>query len=415
LAFDGARSLVAEQLGLPFEGELARAGTVYVTFEADLSKYVEHRPSILHWIFNANAGFGEIGMGLLRAVEPWRRWIAGWGFDMTKGVPDLGDERVTRQIRDLVGDPDLKVNLIRKSTWYVNQQFATRYHSGRVLCGGDAVHRHPPSNGLGANTSLQDAFNLAWKVAYVVKGYAGAKLLESYSEERVPVGRQIVERANQSRADFAKVRTWFDHEAADPVAGGMTRLREPSPDGVKLRDELFAALEQKHYEFNAHGVELNQRYASGAVLADPLAEQEIWTRDRELYAQATTRPGAKLPHVWLVDAHGRRVSTLDLVGRGSFTVLTGLAGRAWEEAAHKLGAPFLRTVVIGEVGAIDVYGRWRRTCEMHEAGALLVRPDGYVAWREVSPEWDVTSASEKLSAALTTVLGLSDHVGGGHD
>jgi 2,4-dichlorophenol 6-monooxygenase len=72
-------------------------------------------------------------------------------------------------------------------------------------------------------------------------------------------------------------------------------------------------------------------------------------------------------------------------------------------------------VVIGEVGAIDAYGMWRRTCEVHEAGALLVRPDGYVAWRGVSPEWDATSAFEKLFAALTTVLGLSDHVGGGHD
>ena len=87
LGFDGARSKIAEQIGLPFEGELARAGTAYILFNADLSKYVAHRPSILHWIFNSKAGFGEIGMGLLRAIRPWGQWIAGWGFDMSPGEP----------------------------------------------------------------------------------------------------------------------------------------------------------------------------------------------------------------------------------------------------------------------------------------------------------------------------------------
>ena len=85
LGFDGARSRIAEQIGLPFEGELARAGTAYIMFNADLTRYVAHRPSILHWIFNSKAGFGEIGMGLLRAIRPWNEWIAGWGFDMADG------------------------------------------------------------------------------------------------------------------------------------------------------------------------------------------------------------------------------------------------------------------------------------------------------------------------------------------
>ncbi len=184
LAFDGARSRVAEQLELPFEGELARAGTAYIMFNADLSRYVAHRPSILHWIFNSKAGFGEIGMGLLRAIRPWNEWIAGWGFDMANGEPDLSDDVVLDRIRMLVGDPDLQVELVRTSLWYVNQQHATNYQVGRVFCGGDAVHRHPPSSGLGSNTSIQDAFNLAWKVAFVVKGHAGPGLLDSYTPER---------------------------------------------------------------------------------------------------------------------------------------------------------------------------------------------------------------------------------------
>ena len=95
-------------IGLPFEGELARAGTAYILFNADLSRYVAHRPSILHWIFNSKAGFGEIGMGLLRAIRPWNEWIAGWGFDMANGEPDLSDDVVLDRIRMLVGDPDLR-------------------------------------------------------------------------------------------------------------------------------------------------------------------------------------------------------------------------------------------------------------------------------------------------------------------
>lgn len=404
LAFDGARSKVAEQIGLPFEGELARAGTAYILFNADLSRYVAHRPSTLYWIVNSKAGFGEIGMGLLRAIEPWSQWIAGWGFDMAQGEPDLCDDRVLQQIRTLVGDPELKPEILTKSLWYVNQQHATGYQAGRVFCGGDAVHRHPPSSGLGSNTSMQDAFNLAWKVAFVVKGYAGAGLLDSYTPERAPVGKQIVARANQSRKDYAGLREWFARDSDDPVRDGLVKLKEASPDGVVLRERLYQALELKNTEFNAQGVELNQRYESRAVLPDPSDGPEEWPRHRELYLQATTRPGAKLPHAWLVGADGTRLSTLDVAGKGEMTLLTGLAGQAWKHAAGKLDLPFLRTVVIGEPGALDPYGYWRRQRQFHEAGAVLVRPDGYIAWRHSGAVWDDAEALRQLADALAAIL-----------
>ncbi|MGI5219165.1 FAD-dependent monooxygenase [Nocardia sp. CA-290969] len=407
LGFDGARSKVAEEIGLPFEGELARAGTAYIRFDADLSEYVAHRPSILHWIMNSKAGFGEIGMGLLRAVRPWDQWIAGWGFDMTQGQPDVSDDVVLEQIRTLVGDPHLEIDIVSRSFWYVNQQWAEHYQSGRVFCGGDAVHRHPPTSGLGSNTSMQDAFNLAWKIAYVVKGYAGPGLLESYSPERVPVGKQIVARANQSRRDYGGLREWFDNDSADPVAAGLEKLKEPSPEGVALRERLYEALQIKNTEFNAHGVELNQRYTSSAIVQDADAGDEVWPRDRELYLQATTRPGAKLPHAWLVGADGTRVSTLDITGKGQMTLLTGLGGQAWKRAATKLDVPYLRTVVVGEPGTIDPYGYWRQVREIDEAGALLVRPDGYIAWRHSAPIWDDTEALTSLENALTMILDRS--------
>lgn len=403
VAFDGARSQIAAELGLPFVGELARAGTAYTQFEADLSSYVAHRPSILHWIFNADAGHGEIGMGLLRAVEPWTKWIAGWGFDAAAGDPDLSVETVTARIRALIGDPDVEITVTRSSTWYVNEQYATRYESGRVLVGGDAVHRHPPSNGLGANTSIQDAFNVAWKVAFAVRGDAGPSLLASYTDERAPVGAQIVGRANQSRRDFAALREWFDPTAPDPVAGGRARLTAATAEGAELRDHLYQALAVKHHEFNAHGVELNQRYTSQAVLPDGSPSEAF--EDDELVAQHTTRPGAKLPHAWLVGEDGKRLSTLDVVGKGAFTLVTGLSGSAWADAVERIGVPWLKTVVVGSPGFEDPYGEWWSRREIAEAGALLVRPDAHIAWRVASAVTDAVSAENQLREALRMILG----------
>jgi len=402
---DGARSKVAEDIGLEISGELARAGTVYARFDADLSEYVAHRPSILHWIMNPAAGFGEIGMGLLRAVRPWDQWIAGWGFDLKNGEPDLDHGRALEKIRALVGDPNLNVGMVSVAPWYVNQAYAPTYSIGRVLCGGDAVHRHPPSSGLGSNTCVQDGFNLAWKLAFVINGHAGQELLDSYSLERAPVGQQIVQRANQSRVDYAPLRAAFaTTDTQDPVAAGLAKINAPTAEGAKIRDAIQEALQLKSYEFNAHGVELNQRYQSTAVLPDPTCGTEQWPRDRQLYLQATTRPGAKLPHTWLVDEHGVRTSTLDVTGKGRFTVLTGLGGRAWKVAADKLNLPYLDVVVVGEPGAADPYGNWHRIREVHEAGAILVRPDGYVAWRHSDAVWDETGALRALGDALAAVL-----------
>jgi 2,4-dichlorophenol 6-monooxygenase len=149
---DGARSTVVDHLGLPIEGRMARAGTIYTIFNADLSRYIRHRPSILNWIVTPDASFGEIGMGLLRAVRPWTQWIAGWGFDINKGDPDLSESNVREKIGILIGDPEIEPEIVGTSVWHINQAYVTQYSKGRVLCGGDAVHRHPPSSGLGNNT-----------------------------------------------------------------------------------------------------------------------------------------------------------------------------------------------------------------------------------------------------------------------
>src|SRR5690606_9562414 len=263
---DGARSKIVEKIGLPIEGHMARAGTTYVRFKADLSKYVLHRPSILHWIVNPAAGFGEIGMGLLRAISPWNDWIAGWGFDIAQGEPQYTEEQIIQRIHTFIGTDDVDIEVQNVSAWYVNQAFAKHYSVGRVFCGGDAVHRHPPSSGLGSNTCIQDAFNLAWKLAFVIEDWAKADLLISYSDERVPVGQQIVARANQSRMDYKHLKDVFGFDQGIATTQQLLdRLNAPTAEAAELRNQLNHALEIKNFEFNAQGVELNQRYQSAAV------------------------------------------------------------------------------------------------------------------------------------------------------
>lgn len=395
---DGGRSKVVEDLGLTLEGQAARAGTVYAQFTADLSQYVAHRPSILYWIMTPEAGFGEIGMGLLRAVTPWTDWIAGWGFNMAEGAPDLSPEHALAQIRSLVGDPELACEITNISPWYVNQQYAPVYGRGRVWCGGDAVHRHPPSSGLGSNTCMQDAYNLAWKLAFIIRGWASMPLAETYSAERAPVGKQIVDRANQSRVDYAPLR------AAVHGDGGMIDIADTTSQGAAARDALEQALALKDYEFNAQGTEMNQRYSSTAVLPDPGVGPEEFARDPALYLQQTTRPGAKLPHAWLVGRDGRRVSTLDILSAERMTLITGLSGQSWAQAVEALDLPYLQLRVIGAPEAQDLYFNWHRVREIPEHGALLVRPDAVVAWRAADMPASPGEAAKQIEAALSRIL-----------
>lgn len=405
---DGARSRVFEQLGLPLEGEPARAGHVYVQFKADLARFAKHRPSILNYVVSDEAGFGEIGFGLLRMTKPWTDWIAGWGFDITKGDPDLSESELLNRVRTLIGDANVEIELGQSSIWYVNEAFAPLYSKGRIFCGGDACHRHPPSSGLGLNTCVQDAQNLAWKMAYVLKGYAGEALLDSYTEERAPVGQQIVRRANQSRRDYAALHAVLRVPGNDkPSAAGIARLRDPGPEGVAARRALEAALDVKQTEFNAEGIEMNQRYISSAIIPDACLPPEEFVRDPILYHQPTTRPGAKIPHVWLVDHGGQKRSMLDVTGRGMFSVVTGLAGTAWVEAAASLDLPYLRSVVIDSADARDLYREWQRIREIEEDGVLLVRPDGYIAWRQRAGPKESASATTLLRRALENILAIT--------
>jgi 2,4-dichlorophenol 6-monooxygenase len=402
---DGGRSQIAKDVGLPFEGQMDVAGSMNIVFHADLSAKVEHRPSVLYWVLQPGSDIGGIGMGLVRMVRPWDEWLIVWGYDINESPPELDDEAAIQIAHNLIGDDSVPVTIRSTSLWGNNKMYATRYRDRRVFCMGDAVHRHPPSNGLGSNSSVQDAYNLAWKLALVLRGDAGARLLDSYDAERAPIGKQIVLRANKSIEEFGPIFAALGFsDTSDPaVMNERMRARaDNTPEAARQREQLRAALELKDYEFNAHGVELGQRYRSRAVVADGTPEPDH-TRDPELYYHPTTWPGARLPHCWLGDG-GHRISTHDLAGKGRFTLLTGISGQQWEGAARlvsqRLGIAIAAYVIGPGREYTDLYEDWARLREVSENGCVLVRPDAHVAWRAATivdePEIELQRALESI-------------------
>ncbi|GAA2354122.1 FAD-dependent monooxygenase [Saccharopolyspora halophila] len=383
---DGARSKVADDIELPYEGKMDVAGSMNITFTADIGELVAHRPSVLYWVIQPGSNIGGIGTGLVRMVRPWNEWLIVWGYDIADEPPKLDDDAARQIVRNLLGVPDLDVEITGYSLWGNNEQWATHLQSGRVFCAGDAVHKHPPSNGLGSNTSVQDTYNLAWKLAAVLRGWAGPDLLETYSAERAPVAEQIVRRANRSAREFGQFFDALGVEPEDTEQQMREKIAERGANtsaGAAKREALRHAMELKNYEFNAHGVEMGQFYTSTAVVSDgsPRPESE---HDPELYYRPSTVPGARLPHVWVGDA-AHTCSTHDLADADRFTLFTGIAGEAWAsgltEAGERLGVP-VRAVVIGPGREhADLYFDWARAREVEEDGAVLVRPDKHVCWR----------------------------------
>lgn len=385
---DGGNSKVVENTGLPIEGEMAIAGSINFLFKADLTKYVAHRPSVLYWVMQPGSNVGGIGMGVVRMVRPWNEWLAIWGYDINGPRPELSDNEAKEIIRDLVGDRKLDIDLQGVSYWTNNDAYATQLSKGRVFIMGDAAHRHPPSNGLGSNTSIQDAFNLCWKMALVLKGQAGETLLESYNVERAPIAKQIVTRANKSIGEFGPIFEalgLIGHTDPEIMKANMIKRCNNDEQAAEQRRKLREAIAFKKYEFDAHGVEMNQRYDSTAIFKDGQPDPGF-VEDEELHYQPTTWPGARIPHIWLFEnSTGKKVSTLDLTGKGKFSIITGIGGEDWLAAAKEIEKDtgiFIRTVMIGPRHEIaDHTGDWARASDISDNGCLLVRPDQHIAWR----------------------------------
>ena len=404
---DGGNSQVAKDIDLPMHGKMGVAGSINIIVEADLTKYVAHRPSVLYWVLQPGSNVGGIGMGVVRMVRPWHEWLIIWGYDINGPEPEVTEDFARGVVHSLIGDSTVPVTVKSVSTWTVNHMHALEYAKGRVFCMGDACHRHPPSNGLGSNTSIQDAYNLAWKLALVLKGQAAPSLLGSYNAERAPIGKQIVDRANKSIGEFGPI---FDAlgllSTTDPdlMKANMAARKEATPLGQERREKLRQAIAYKVYEFDCHGVEMNHRYASDAVVSDGTPDPGF-AEDAELYATATTWPGAHLPHVWL-ERERKAISTLDLAGQGRFTLITGIGGEVWVEAAAEVSARTgveIATVTIGPGQDVeDPFGDWARMREIADDGCLLVRPDMFIAFRANAA---ARTAAAELHRAVAQILG----------
>jgi 2,4-dichlorophenol 6-monooxygenase len=338
----------------------------------------------------------------------YTEFVLAFMYDPDELTPsELSQDELQQRIRAVVGE-DVEAEILGVAAWQVRAQVAACYSSGNVFCMGDAVHRHPPTNGLGLNMSVTDAYNLAWKLAFVLDGRAGERLLASYSDERQPVGAAGVKRAITSLYEGSAVEAALGLEPGQSAEDGWKALNvlyEPGVAGEERRRALRDAIELSNYQFNAHGIEMGYVYHSDVITAEPTPPPEP-ERDPVLYYTPTTRPGARVPHARLERDH-QPLSSLDLVDPQGFTLFTGVGGNSWHASAERIATRVCVPVtvqVIGERGGLwDPYGDWASRSEVDTTGCVLVRPDGHVVWRCPTATPD---GPQQLSDAIDRALGL---------
>ncbi|MEU1231260.1 FAD-dependent oxidoreductase [Streptomyces sp. NPDC005828] len=359
VAADGARSGLRRRLGIPFDGTDGLGRFLAIHFRADLAEELGERRFVMCYTFNDRV------RGALIPLDN----ASEWRLDVILGPDDPGTpeevlaafppERCAELVRAASGVPDLAVRVLGAVPWEAAAKVARRFRAGRVFLAGDAAHVMPPSGAFGSNSGVQDAHNLAWKLAAVLAGQASPGLLDSYDAERRPLGAATVRQAVLRQRDRPR--------------GGERGARRVLPPG--LVDDTT--------------VWFGWRYAGGG---------DVWA------TEPSGLPGTRAPHVPLL-REGTECSTLDLFGDGP-VLLTGSRPGPWpaaaEAAARRLGVP-LQVHGIGGDGAYeDPDGGWAKAYGTTDAGAVLVRPDGVVAWRSAGAPDAVEDA---LHAALARMLG----------
>ena len=348
VAADGAKSPTREQLGIPMVGHGTFSDSITIYFRADVNPLLGDRNLSVVYVFHPRLqGFFRFSLAGDAGFLVVNSTIDESGVRSTSPGEDMGEERCIEYVRRALGAPDLPVEIESVQRWSSMADWAERFQEGRVFLAGDSAHVMPPTGGFGGNCGVHDADNLAWKLAAVLRGEAGPGLLSTYDAERRPVGEFTVEQAYTRyvlRLDPA-----LGKENLMPIVGEAT-------------------------------VELGYRYHSDAVLPEPGEDGSLWESPDE----PTARPGSRAPHLALAHADGAASSTLDLAGRG-FTLLAGPAGEAWCQAAGavsaQLGVP-IESQCVGDTPAFaELYGTGAE-------GAVLLRPDGFVAWRDLGPSHD---------------------------
>lgn len=347
VAADGAGSKVRERLGIRMAGHGSFSKSVTIYFQADVRELLRGRNLSVIYVLNQDL------RGFIRVEKPFDR-----GFLAVNAVGDpanpvtdvatgLTEERARELVHLALGTRDVAVTIESVMPWEACADVAGRFREGRVFLAGDAVHVMPPNGGFGGNTGVQDAHNLAWKLAWVLQGNAGEGLLDTYEMERRPASAFTVE---QAYARYV-MRT-------APYLGTQ-------------------GLQPLEHDLN---VELGYIYRSPAVIVGQ-PNDILHESPRDSFA----RPGARAPHLWISDG----VSTLDWFGR-AFVLLTGSTGRAWADAAAKTP---IETHLVEAPGFAAAHG-------IGTSGAVLVRPDGFVGWRAKSGE---NASAKSLTATLASL------------
>ena len=368
VAADGPRSPVREALGIGQSGPGDLFHNISMTFRSQrLAKVVGDRRFIVCYLTRPGAD------GALLPVDNRENWVfhAPWHPEQGETMEEFTDERCVGHIRRAVGDPDLDVEITGKAPWHAAQRVARSYRSGRVLLAGDSAHEMSPTGAFGSNTGIQDAHNLAWKLAAVLGGWAGERLLDTYDAERRPVAEATSARAAARSAEHS-------HPGFAPPPGTSGPQR-----GIL-------------------SVALGYRYPQGAVVgadpAGPVVPEQL---------SLTGEPGSRAPHLWL-RRRGERISTLDLYER-SLVLLSGAQEPGgWHEAAvrlaDELGVP-LESYRVGAGPDAELEPEdeadWAERHGTAPSGAVLVRPDGFVAWHSTEPAEDPYAT---LRQVLTRLL-----------
>jgi 2-polyprenyl-6-methoxyphenol hydroxylase-like FAD-dependent oxidoreductase len=395
VAADGNRSPVRNRLGIPMRGHgvLSNSITIYFRAERDLAPLLGGRNQGVHYVTNpvlrgffrldrsGNGGFlvvnlvGDTSRPEIVAAYPEAPWA-----NVAEGITK---ERALELLRAAIGVPGMPLVIQDIATWQAVADIAGRYSDRRILLAGDAVHVVPPNGGFGGNTGVHDAHNLAWKLALVLNGTAGPGLLATYDAERRPVGEFTVE---QAYARYVlRVAPYL----------GTSDVQPPV-------DDLY--------------LELGYRYDSPAIIGPPAINGSQDSAGSAAGGELPHRhprdcqgqPGFRAPHL-VVRSGGEQVSTLDLFGR-DFVLLAGPRGTAWQDAARAAASALdveLSTHVAddGSGGFEDAGDRFCTAYGISSQGAVLVRPDGFVAWRATD---DTGATAELMKSVFARVLCRAD-------
>jgi 2-polyprenyl-6-methoxyphenol hydroxylase-like FAD-dependent oxidoreductase len=344
---DGGRSTVRKAIDVQMGGVHAYMGNFLAVYRAQgLADSIPLGPGISYWLVNAQA---PAVTGPLDRGDTWffsTQLIDGVSYD---------DAEARARIRSAIGE-EFPFDLIETDIWQAHKLLADRYRVGRVFLAGDACHLHPPMGGYGMNTGIGDAVDLGWKIAAVLRGWGGPRLLDSYEAERRPIARHVIDEA-------AKNYSFITHHMV------RDRIEDDGPEGDAARLTLgHAIVEGKAREFNAIGMMLGLGYQDSPIIISDGSPPGVWS---EMDYVPDARPGNLAPHVWLRD--GR--SLYDLFGDGFTLLVTEVDALPRAEgiasAAALLGVPLIVVNLSAE----------RHVAELYRAPLALIRPDQHVAWR----------------------------------